>query len=93
MLDVSGGMCTFITVSIAADVKGQSRINYSGSLEAECDAIKINRAKVLAALNSVCPKCECSISPAEIVRIDSERMRCPKCGHTFEAGKSLGAKG
>jgi len=49
---------------------------------------KINLAKVLAALNTVCPSCGFSISPAEIVRVDSERMRCPKCGHVFEAGRS-----
>jgi predicted Zn finger-like uncharacterized protein len=48
---------------------------------------KINLAKVLAALNSVCPSCGASIPPAEVVRIDSERMRCPKCGHVFEARK------
>jgi predicted Zn finger-like uncharacterized protein len=48
---------------------------------------KINLAKVLAALNSVCPACGASICPAEIVRVDSERMRCPKCAHVFEAGK------
>jgi predicted RNA-binding Zn-ribbon protein involved in translation (DUF1610 family) len=53
---------------------------------------KINRAKVLAALNTICPFCGVSISPAEIVRVDSERMRCPKCGHVFEAGKSPSAK-
>jgi predicted Zn finger-like uncharacterized protein len=49
---------------------------------------KINRAKVLAALNTICPSCGASISPAEIVRIDSTRMQCPECGHVFEAGKS-----
>ena len=47
----------------------------------------INRAKVLAALNTICPSCGLSISPAEIVRIDSTRMRCPKCEHVFEAGE------
>jgi predicted Zn finger-like uncharacterized protein len=46
---------------------------------------KINRVKVLAALNAVCPSCSYSISPAEIVRIDSEKMRCPKCGHVFDS--------
>ena len=45
-----------------------------------------NRAKVLAALNTVCLSCGYSISPAEIVRLDSERMRCPKCGKLFKAG-------
>ena len=48
---------------------------------------KINRAKVLAALNTTCPSCGFSISPAEVVRIDFERMRCPKCGAIFEPGK------
>jgi predicted RNA-binding Zn-ribbon protein involved in translation (DUF1610 family) len=46
---------------------------------------KINLAKVLAALNTVCPSCGFSISPAEIVRVDSERMHCPKCGSVFAA--------
>jgi hypothetical protein len=45
-----------------------------------------NRAKVLAALNTACPSCGYSISPAEIVRLDSERMRCLKCGKIFKAG-------
>jgi len=48
---------------------------------------KIDLKKVLAALNTVCPSCGASISPAEIVRVDSERMRCPTCGHVLEAGK------
>jgi predicted RNA-binding Zn-ribbon protein involved in translation (DUF1610 family) len=48
---------------------------------------KINRAKVLAALNTTCPSCGFSISPAEVVRIDFERMRCPKCGAIFEPGE------
>jgi ribosomal protein S27AE len=46
---------------------------------------EIDRAKILAALNTVCPSCGYSISPAEIVRIDFERMRCPKCGSVFAA--------
>jgi len=49
---------------------------------------KINLAKVLAALNTTCPSCGFSISPAEVVRIDFERMRCPKCGAIFESGKA-----
>jgi predicted RNA-binding Zn-ribbon protein involved in translation (DUF1610 family) len=53
---------------------------------------KINLTKVLAALNTMCPSCGFSIPPAEIVRVDSERMRCPKCGHVFEAGESPTAK-
>jgi ribosomal protein S27AE len=46
---------------------------------------KINLEKVLAALNVTCPSCGYSISPAEIVRIDFERMKCTKCGAVFAA--------
>jgi len=35
---------------------------------------KIDRAKVLAALNTVCPSCGYSITPIEVVRIDFERQ-------------------
>jgi hypothetical protein len=35
---------------------------------------KINRAQVMAALNTTCPSCGYSISPAEIVRIDFELL-------------------
>ena len=46
---------------------------------------KIDRAKVLAALNTVCPSCGYSITPIEVVRIDFERQCCPKCGLLFDA--------
>ena len=46
---------------------------------------RINRGKVMAALNTSCPSCGYSISPAEIVRIDFERQKCPKCGGVFMA--------
>ncbi len=49
---------------------------------------KIDLKTVLASLNATCPKCGCSITPAEIVRIDFERQKCPKCGETFDAGKA-----
>ena len=48
---------------------------------------KINLAKVLASLNTTCPLCGYSITPAEIVRIDFERQKCPKCGEIFDAAK------
>ena len=48
---------------------------------------KINLAKVLAALNTVCPSYGYSIAPAEVVRVDTERMRCPKCGSLFAPKK------
>jgi predicted RNA-binding Zn-ribbon protein involved in translation (DUF1610 family) len=44
---------------------------------------KINRAKVEAALNTPCPKCGYSIAPADIRRVDFERVECPKCGERF----------
>jgi len=46
---------------------------------------KINRAQVLAALNTICPSCGFSIPPAEVVRVDMQRMVCPKCGLLFDA--------
>jgi ribosomal protein S27AE len=55
------------------------------SENARCTKNKINRAKVLAALNTICPKCGYSISPAQIMRIDFDRMRCPECGAVFAA--------
>jgi ribosomal protein S27AE len=44
---------------------------------------KIDLKTVLASLNTTCPSCGYSISPAEIVRIDFERMLCPKCAAVF----------
>jgi predicted RNA-binding Zn-ribbon protein involved in translation (DUF1610 family) len=44
---------------------------------------KINRKKVEAALNTLCPKCGYSIPPAEIRRYDFNTMKCPKCGEHF----------
>jgi predicted RNA-binding Zn-ribbon protein involved in translation (DUF1610 family) len=48
---------------------------------------KINLEKVLASLNTVCPKCGCSIAPDKIRRVGYE-MICPACGAQFQAGKS-----
>jgi hypothetical protein len=41
---------------------------------------KSNREKVQAALTTLRPKCGYSITPAEIRRVDFDRMKCPKCG-------------
>jgi ribosomal protein S27AE len=49
---------------------------------------KINLEKVLASLNTVCPKCGYSITPDKIRRIDSEQMECPECGARFIPEKS-----
>jgi predicted RNA-binding Zn-ribbon protein involved in translation (DUF1610 family) len=43
---------------------------------------KINRERVQAALNTHCPKCGYSIPPAEIRRIDFDKMQCPACGES-----------
>src|SRR5215471_15874660 len=48
---------------------------------------KIDLKKVLAAMNTTCPGCRYEITPAEIQRIDFERMRCPKCRLVFDARK------
>ena len=44
---------------------------------------KLNLDKVQASLDKVCPKCGKAISPAEVRRIDFERMECPACGERF----------
>jgi ribosomal protein S27AE len=50
---------------------------------------KINREKVMAALNTLCPKCGCSIPPENMRRIDSYRVECPSCGERFTAGQKV----
>ena len=49
---------------------------------------KMNRADVMAAQTTACPSCGYSIPPAEIQRVSTEEMKCPKCGSVFEAGKT-----
>jgi ribosomal protein S27AE len=44
---------------------------------------KVDLEKVLASLNTICPKCEKVITPAEMQRVDFERMKCPACGELF----------
>jgi ribosomal protein S27AE len=51
---------------------------------------KIDLEKVLACMDTVCPKCGRRISPAELQRIDFTRVRCPACGEAFVAGKPSG---
>jgi hypothetical protein len=50
---------------------------------------KIDRAKVMAALNTICPSCRYAITPAEISRVSFTGMKYPKCGSVFEAGKTI----
>jgi ribosomal protein S27AE len=47
---------------------------------------KINREKVMAALNTLCPKCGYSIPPEKIRRIDFSLVECPSCGERFTPG-------
>jgi len=44
---------------------------------------KINLEKVRASLTTVCPKCGKVIPPADVRRIDFERVECPVCGEQF----------
>jgi rubredoxin len=44
---------------------------------------KIDLKKVLACPDAVCPKCQHVITPAEIRRLDFDRMECPACGEVF----------
>jgi ribosomal protein S27AE len=48
----------------------------------------INLANVLAVLDRLCPKCGHAIAPAELRRVDFERVECPKCGERFIAGRT-----
>jgi predicted RNA-binding Zn-ribbon protein involved in translation (DUF1610 family) len=44
---------------------------------------KINRAKVMASLDTICTECGHAISPDQIRRIDMLYVECPKCGKQF----------
>ena len=48
---------------------------------------KIDLKKVLASLNTICPKCGWVIEPYEIRRVNFEEMVCPGCGERFDAKK------
>ena len=49
---------------------------------------KINLEKVQASLGVICPKCEKKISPAEVRRVDFERIECPACAERFAPRQS-----
>ena len=48
---------------------------------------KIDLQKVLASLNTTCPKCCHQITPAEIKRVSRDEIECPKCGVQFDPQK------
>jgi ribosomal protein S27AE len=45
---------------------------------------KIDLEKVLASLNTNCPKCGFTITPDLVKWVNFERMECPKCGEKFQ---------
>jgi predicted RNA-binding Zn-ribbon protein involved in translation (DUF1610 family) len=45
---------------------------------------KINLEKVLASLDTKCPKCGFTITPDLVKRRDFDRIECPKCGEKFQ---------
>jgi predicted RNA-binding Zn-ribbon protein involved in translation (DUF1610 family) len=48
---------------------------------------KINLEKVKASLATPCPQCEHEITPAEVLRVNSTQVRCPKCKTIFAPGE------
>jgi ribosomal protein S27AE len=53
---------------------------------------KVDLQKVLASMNTTCPKCGRVIQPAEIRRISFDEMVCPKCGETFQPSRKAPAR-
>lgn len=49
--------------------------------------LKINLEKVLASLNTLCPKCGYQIPPNETRRTSFTEMKCPKCKAVFVPGQ------
>ncbi len=54
---------------------------------------KIDMAKVLACMDTVCPKCGKEIMPADVQRTEFERMKCPACGEVFVPTRRLSRTG
>ena len=44
---------------------------------------KFDIEKIRASLFTLCPNCGHKITPEEMQRLDSERMRCPVCDSIF----------
>src|SRR5580658_4781461 len=49
---------------------------------------KIDLGKVKASLATLCPHCGYQIPPAELRRISTTQVRCPKCKTTFTTSAS-----
>jgi predicted RNA-binding Zn-ribbon protein involved in translation (DUF1610 family) len=50
---------------------------------------KIDFEKVMASLATLCPHCGYQIPPAELRRISTTQLRCPKCGVTFTTSATV----
>jgi hypothetical protein len=44
---------------------------------------KLDRERVMASLNTLCPKCGMSITPDRVRRIDFDHVECPACREQF----------
>jgi len=51
---------------------------------------KIDLAKVLAALGTLCPHCGYSIPPQQRKLVDFDHVQCPECGDRFVPGERRG---
>jgi predicted RNA-binding Zn-ribbon protein involved in translation (DUF1610 family) len=49
---------------------------------------KINRAKVMASLDTICTNCGHAIPPGDLRRIDTFLIECPKCGERFDGASA-----
>jgi ribosomal protein S27AE len=46
---------------------------------------KLDLERIRASLNTICPHCGHSITPAERMHVDTEHLQCPKCLKIFVA--------
>ena len=54
---------------------------------------KYNLDAIRAASNLDCPHCHADLNAAEYLRVDSERVRCVKCGADFVPETKSGPRG
>jgi hypothetical protein len=68
--------------------KVESRSSEQQSIKPRPNATlaEINLDEVQASLDAVCPKSGALIPPADVRRIDFDRIECPACGERFVSG-------
>jgi len=49
---------------------------------------KLDLEEVKASLSTLCPQCGDAIAPAELRRVDFERVRCPKLQTGIHSGQA-----